>query len=409
MDYQIESFCKLICSVLHKDADYDLEHISDWTSLVKMAREHNLLPVFMEKAVQYSKYIERPEYLLEMQEVLSEINSQVKRTNAFLKIYDVLRKNGVCPIVMKGIICRELYGELCDHRISIDEDVLIRYDEYWKAKSLLLENGYVTNLEGETEQDLKRVQEVSFVNEQEGLHIELHLNPMGHDDFERSRMSNYFTNVFDDIREVTVQGVSVYTMSHENHLLYLILHAFKHFTGGGFGIRQMLDILLYQQSYSCEIDMTWLGEKLQDFKALLFWNDIVCIGNMYLGFNLQLLRKANCPQDLLEDAIHRGTFGNNTQEEMIAARAITFATGNNSTGNGGNSIKMVWKAVFPNKIYLLDNSPYLENKPWLLPLAWLQRWGRFIKKSKASGGNLTGKSMKISQERLKLMKKYDLV
>lgn len=70
---------------------------------------------------------------------------------------------------------------------------------------------------------------------------------------------------------------------------------------------------------------------------------------------------------------------------------------------------MFWRTIFPNKVYLLHNAPHLEEKPWLLPVEWVKRWCRFIKKSIHNEGNLTDESIKITQKRMKLLKKYELM
>ena len=38
--------------------------------------------------------------------------------------------------MMKGLICRQLYGEYCDHRPSGDEDILIRKAEYKQVQQI---------------------------------------------------------------------------------------------------------------------------------------------------------------------------------------------------------------------------------------------------------------------------------
>lgn len=198
-------------------------------------------------------------------------------------------------------------------------------------------------------------------------------------------------------------------MNHQDHFLFLILHAFKHFIGGGFGIRQMLDILLYQEHFGTEIDLQCVYETLKTFRAESFWNDMIHIGNSYFGFQLQVIEEANCPDELLEDMIQCGTFGNKTPADRAAERTVKFTTGNHLKNKKYNSLIMLWRAVFPRRIFLLENSPYLKKRPWLLPVAWVQRWGRFIKRNHKSEENLAMESMKISKRRIKLLKKYDLV
>lgn len=408
MDSQVIYFCTLIKNVIHSSKESQMEDI-DWNYQVQLAKQHNLLPIFYEGAIKQVSFMDTPEYATEMRVVLSSVMAQAKRTSAFLQLYEEFAQAGIYPIVMKGLICRELYGKLCDHRPSGDEDILIRLSEYWKVKDILIAKGYVSTIEGETQELLEQVQEVSFVHPTEKLHIELHLNPMGRENEARSRMSDYFMNSFENYREVEIHGVKIRTMSHQVHLLYLILHAFKHFIRGGFGIRQMLDILLYQEKYGAEVDLKQIQDNLRNFKADIFWSDIIHIGNSYFGFQLPTIQKPKSPRELLEDAIQSGVFGNSAQADIMAAKAVTLATEDYLNDKKNNQLVTMLRTIFPQKSYLLQQAPYLEEAPWLLPVAWVKRWRRFIKQSRNNRGNLAIQSVKISQRRMKMLKKYNLM
>lgn len=409
MDYQVTYFCELLKNVIHSEQESQLNGDVNWSQLVKMAKEHNLLPIFLEGAIKYPSYTRRSDYEKELDVALAIVGAQVRRTNAFLKLYEAFLKADLHPIVMKGVICRCLYGNLADHRPSGDEDILIRPEEYWKAKKVLLANGYRTDLEFETEAQLKQIQEVTFSHPTEKLCIELHLNPMGRDTDVRSRMSDCFCNVFENYREVEVNGVCVRTMNHQDHYLFLILHAFRHFTAGGLGIRQMLDILLYQEYYGGGIDLQNIYEQLQVFHAESFFADMIHIGNTYLGFALSVMREPNCPQELMEDMIRCGTFGNKTQAERTAIATTMAATENHAQKRSTSSGVLIWRSIFPSYAFMRERYPYLEEKPWLLPYEWIKRWGRFLVHNQKNDGKLAMESLQISQRRMKLLKKYDLV
>ena len=409
MDQQIIHLCELIKNVIHPDGKAVSENEINWSYMIQLSREHNLLPILLEEAVKYPTYISRPEYLKEMSEAFTIVGMQTKKTDAFLKLYKAFLEADLHPLVMKGLICRQLYGKLRDHRPSSDEDILIRISEYERAKEVLVANGYAAQMEVETKAQLEKLQEVTFIHPTEKLHIELHVNPMGREDDARSQMSDYFKDVFDNYLDISVEGVMVRTMNHQSHFVFLVLHTFKHFIGGGFGIRQMLDILLYMKEYGTEIDKVKLREALDRFKAYDFLSDMIHIGNAYLGFELEPLEEAKCPDELLEDMVLCGVFGNETEAQRAAERTVKFSTGNYLKKKKVNSFVMLWKTIFPNREYLLDNSPELEKKPWLLPVAWVKRWLRFLKRSRKSEGNLAAESMQISQRRMKLLKKYDLV
>ena len=402
-------FYELIKRTIHGLADEIVDEGIDWSRLIQLSKEHDLFPLFVEGAVKYSSYNERPECLEEIKEVFEIVNSQVKRTNAFLELYSKFREAGVYPLVMKGLICRELYGELSDHRPSADEDILISLDEYLKAKEVLLANGYNICLEEDAKQPLQDMQEVSFIHPVDKLHIELHINAIGKENPLHCSMNECFRNVFDNYREINVQGVCIRTMNHTDHLLFLILHAFKHFVGSGLGIRQLLDILLYQEQYGKEVDLDKLSKTLKNLKALRFWSDIIHIGNRYFGFELHTPQKPKCPEELLENVMESGTFGGRTEAEQIAANTMRNVRGEESRGGSSNFVAMIWKVVFPSKSYMLYQAPYLKEKPWLLPFEWAKRWRRFLRRSQQHDGNLALNSVKTSKRRMKMLKKYDLI
>lgn len=402
------SLITIIKNVLHSCND-ELYPEPNWTFVLQLAREQNLFALALEEAVKHSSYLLRPGSEQEMHMVTSAVILQTKRTQAFLKLYQDFVRDDLHPIVLKGLICRKLYGKLEDHRPSGDEDILIQPEEYVRAKAVLVANGYLPKFETETEEQLEELQEITYFNQKEALYIELHLNPMGRENEIRSRMSDCFKDVFENYREVMIEGTPVRTMNHQEHLLFLILHAFKHFTGGGCGIRQMLDILMYQQQFGSEIDLQQLYEKLCEFHANTFWSDMLHLGNSYLGFNLWCPEEANCPTELLMDMIRSGVFGNKTQADVTAARMTMIATGDYHERKSVNTFVTLIRTVFPKKSMLVNQFPYLEEKPWLLPIEWLKRWGRFIKRSSKSERNLAIDSMKINRRRMKLLRNYDLV
>jgi len=408
MTYENLIFCNLIKYVVHSNWKF-VSDVYDWDKQVFLFRKHNMLPLFLEVAVKFPGYLSRKECTEEICEAMTIVASQTKRTSAFLLLYKAFLDKGIYPLVMKGLICRQLYGDLCDHRPSSDEDILVRIEDFWKVKDILEANGYFPREEVNEDIDLEQVQEVTFINQAEQLHIELHLNPMGRENDARSQMSDCFKDVFDDYIEMDIQGVRVRTMSHQNHFTFLILHALRHFLGGGIGVRQMLDILLYHEKYGQEIDMDKLEETLQRFKAVSFWCDLVHIGNKYLGFNLPTRYESCCAEELLEDMMSNGVFGNDTDAKRIAERTMTFSTGNYLQDKRASKFSMLWKSAFPNKEFLYQQAPYLQKNPWLLPVAWVRRWLRFLKLDKARDENLMKESFAISQRRSELLKKYEIM
>lgn len=103
--------------------------------------------------------------------------------------------------------------------------------------------------------------------------------------------------LLNDQTEITVfaNGYVIYRSGKRMtvFMLFLILHAFKHLTAGGFGIRQVLDILIYAEKYESVCNWEHLCEVLTGLKAELFLQDLydfiygpVANDDVYTTFNL---------------------------------------------------------------------------------------------------------------------------
>ena len=191
-------------------------------------------------------------------------------------------------------------------------------------------------------------------------------------------------------------------------MLFLILHAFKHLTAGGFGIRQVLDILIYAEKYESVCNWEHLCEVLTGLKAELILQDLFYIGEKYLGFHMEGASESNCPDELLAEILSCGVFGNATQAQRTATQMTSSAMQSKRKDNFSN-LSTWFYTVFPAKSQMLSFHPELQEKPWLLPVCWVKRWGRFLAHNKANGGNLAAESMKISKRRIELLKKYDIL
>lgn len=219
-------------------------------------------------------------------------------------------------------------------------------------------------------------------------------------------MNGYFTNAFERKVLIQIDDIKLWTMNPTDHFLFLVFHAFKHLMSGGIGVRQVMDIFLFGEAYSEKIDWSYIHRCLWETEAEKFFSDLLFIGNRYLGYECEAGQKPNCPEVLLTDMLENGVFGNSTQAEMTG-NSMTIAAVNQ--GESYTISKSILRAIFPNIEVMRAGNPELVEKPWLLPLCWVKRWGRFIRHNKENGGNLAQESIRISQRRITLLKKYGVI
>lgn len=406
LNKNVLDFMEILKSVIHPSKGFEgsgLNEATDWEVLETIAKSHNLFPLFHEAACQFSGYRNRPDYEDNLNTAMTTIGQQIKKTEAFLELYRAFLKEDLHPIVMKGIVCRQLYGNHAEKRPSGDEDILVRKEDFYKVKAVMEAQGYTCSKPDVTLAQLEQLQDVGFYENNIGFLIEVHTNIMGHTNRMRSKMGDCFQDVFERTRTVMIHDVPVTTMSHTDHFLFLVLHAFKHFALSGVGVRQMLDILLYQKEYEKEIDWDSVRLALEDNHADGYLGDLQFIGEQYLGFELGMHFKTCSPDDLLKDMMEVGVFGKRENTDILAARINL-----NAMGRKSNRVFAWIRMGFPPVRYMVNEAPYLEEKPWLLPIEWIKRWGKFFKKTRSRGGSVMLNSVRKSRTRMELLKKYGL-
>ena len=120
--------------------------------------------------------------------------------------------------------------------------------------------------------------EVPYYKKGGSLHIELHKELFSSESEAYGNLNHLFADVFDRKIQEEINGVPIYTMCHTDHLLYLILHAFKHFLHSGFGIRQVCDIVVYADTYGSKIDWDYVLEQCRSIHADIFAASLFDIG-----------------------------------------------------------------------------------------------------------------------------------
>ena len=188
-------------------------------------------------------------------------------------------------------------------------------------------------------------------------------------------------------------------------MLFLLLHFVKHFLHGGVGIRQILDIIIYSETYGDKINWSYIYDTLDTLNILILIENIFALSHQYLAFDFD---KITLPDhyninnydynDLLNDIIDAGIFGKSSAERLHSS-TITL----NAMDSGKSSIR---KSLFPSIKTMSRKYNYLNKYPILLPVAWLQRIFRYLT-SKTDGNSQ--KTIEIGNQRIELLKKYKII
>lgn len=371
----------------------------DWPAIFTLANQQKLLPILFE-AVRKMPAAEENVALFAVtkQQVIGQVLNQTVRSAEFTELYCKLRSAGLHPIVVKGQLCSRLYP-LKDHRISADDDLLIPDGEFFACHEQLLANGLTTDTPAD---ELATADEVSYTKEGSPLYIELHRHLFDSAEDAHDELNHFFT----DLNPVEIDGFLA--MPPHEHLLYLLLHAYKHFVRSGIGLRQFCDIGLWARAYHAEIDWQRLHDQCASVHAAKFAAAAFRIARDYLGIDFDLPMPWDASIDvepLLHDTLCGGVYGSNDLTRLHSSTVTLNAVKASRTGEKSS----VLSTVFPKREYLERRYPYLKKRPYLLPVAWVQRIAHYASEKQAGTDNSASGSIKLGKERIELMKRYGIM
>ena len=401
-------FLSLLKSSL-KNEKYDGEKIDfeDLVYIYKMSEIHHVVPMIYNAAYNEDFFKECDANFQAMfkSSAFRYIFSQIQRTNHFLEVYKKLSEKNIKILVFKGIIFRNMYNNP-DDRISSDEDILIKKEDYEKVKEFFLSEGFEFIDKGE---------ECAYFSKSTGLCIEVSTSLFSHESKAYGHLNKLFEDVFEKSIKINIDKIDILTLSHEQHLIYIVFHNMKHFLTGGFGIRQVADFSKYIETYGEYINWEKFWSDLKDLNYDTFALNLIEISLKYLGFNddkitypdnitsfdeLKNSQKYYInSESLINDILDAGVFGASTMDRKHTALMTLDAVDDKKKSNR-------LKAVFPNVNYLKDNYTYLQKYPILLPVAWGQRILSYLKKNKTSSYINT---MELGKQRIELLKEYKII
>ena len=371
----------------------------NWPDIFAFAKEQKLLPILFEAVRKMPAADENAAlFRAAKQQVIGQVLGQTMRSAEFSELYRKLRAAGLHPIVVKGQLCSRLYP-LKDYRLSGDDDLYITEDEFSDCHKTLLANGLITDTPAE---ELQMADEISYTKKGSPLYIELHRHLFDSSGDAHDELNHFFA----DIRPVEVDGFLA--MPPHQHLLYLILHAYKHFVRSGIGLRQFCDIGLWAREYYSQIDWQCLHDQCASVHAAIFAEAAFCIAREYLGIAFDLPAPWDTGIDvepMLHDTLCGGVYGSNDYTRLHSSTATLNAVKSSRDGKKSS----VLASVFPHRNYMAHQYAYVKKCPLLLPVAWVQRLAHYALEKDSGSHNSAAGSVRLARERIELMKRYEII
>lgn len=403
-------FLEILKTVMMNVSYTEMPQLSgeQWMELYRISEKQSVAPMIYQQIYGTDAFFKaNPQFQAQWKmQTLNQAGNQARRSALFLMLYEKMRQQGLSPLVVKGIVCRDLYINP-DLRISGDEDLLIPRDQFGQMDKLLLGEGF---LRAELE-DGKEYQEVGYQNPVNGLYLEIHMYLFARESGAYGHLNELFANAFETYEIVEIQGTQILTLSAQEHFLYLVCHSLKHFLHSGFGIRQLCDILYFAKEYRERIDWCEVNTVMREYHMYDFAMNLLNIGIENLGFSWEELGLRQ-PEDvvldsleLLDDMMDGGVFGKSSSNRVHSANITLNAAENESA----NPVSGIAASLFPGKEYIRANYSYARKHSALIPAAYLHRMFKYLRTRSEQKEEGEKSSTQIGMERVKLLEKYKIV
>ncbi len=361
---------------------------AQWRELVKTAQEQKMLPMVFEAA-----WDSMPDKLrAQVRHIVKQIAvGQIYRTSEFLKLYSELADEGITPLVVKGIVCRTTY-EKPDYRASADEDLYI-HENYEAFRDVMQSRGFSTD-----NADKSTANEECLCRN--GLVIEGHWKLFPSSQKQLGKLNELSERFWQRAVRITVEGTELLTLEPTDHMIFLLLHAYKHFIFSGVGIRQMCDIAQWAKHY--DIDWQRVHNVMSTANAECFAAAIFDAAEKYFGMAFPPMFERADSTALINDALDAGIYGSAKLSRSHSALMTLSAV---DTKDESKRNMPIAKSLFPSRESLQGTYPWLKKNGALLPAAWGARIIKYLFTDDSSAAE----SVRLGNSRIKLLKQYKII
>ncbi|MCR5450719.1 MAG: nucleotidyltransferase family protein [Solobacterium sp.] len=357
-------YIRLLSDYVHQRESETPGQTAEWDKIAGYAKEQNTAGIIWYQI----KDMDIPEQVREelksgfMSDVYLSVNSEY----ALEEIKALFDNRQIDCMPFKGTLIKDSYPHP-ELRTMGDRDILIRHEDRKKSDEVMMSLGYSKFVD----------------NHAVWTYCRKHLMFEIHDVMFYEELSNqtdyreYFKSIWDSAER---KEGCCYIPDRNKHFIYMMVHTAKHVTNKGMGFRAFLDMVFF--SINEKADWNMITEELK--KLELYEFACICFSLCEYWFDVKMPFHKETPDKefmeyVTEKMFRDGIFGltNKENTEGNSAKQIRRS----EHGYTQTAIKMTVKKLFPpyRDMQLIPWYRWVDGKPWLMPAAWVYRWGYCIK------------------------------
>lgn len=289
--------------------------------------------------------------------VFKSVSKTLMQTNEIKNMERIFEEKGIKNQPMKGARMKFIYPSP-EMREMSDIDVLIHPECMDDAIVALQGMGYTVK---------KDIKHHIIFEKQPFMAIEAH-----HAMYDKTVDKNQYKYFSDLSRSVLRDGCSyTYDFTCEDFYVYMIAHMAKHFYTMGCGIRNLLDIYVYLKAKSDTMDRLYVDLELKKLGLFSFTKQMEELATVWMDGT----DSTEFQQQIFDYMLDGGIYGkdengiwNKFADEKLKDKEISRA-------------RLKQWYYFPPVSYMAEYYPWLQEHPYLLPVAWcIRAYGGIFKK-----------------------------
>ena len=355
MDQESEYLLRVLKGFLHNENPGPFS--SQWMKLIQLANIHSVGGILGYMVMNYPDESNASVAKLMRGQCLRSVEVFAQRAEKMRLLIEKLDEQGIDHLLFKGYILKDYYP-VPELRSYGDVDFLIRREDRQKCDELMMALGFTRKTDWEPV--------FSYIRGNE--YYEIHTDVMEVDVSDKADYKGYFSHTWE--RAILAEN-HTYVLSPEDHLIYLLTHIAKHLSGSGAGIRMYLDIAVFLKHFAGRLDWDYLQAEFEKLCFTDFVNMVLSLVEHAFGIDSPIPLKPVDEQvldDFLEFTMAGGTFGHHGRDAgMISLKS------QDRKGESVSRSATLLHRLFPPAKNLEKRYTYLQDKPWLLPVAWVDR------------------------------------
>lgn len=279
-----------------------------------------------------------------------------------------MEKNEIWYMPLKGVFLQNWYPKYGMRQMS-DNDILYDVNGKEIIRNWFLQRGYE--------------EKIPF-----GKTISVHdcykKKPVYNFEMHRALFSGYFNEnwekKYENVKEklCRTEGTKFgYHFTEEDFYVYVMAHAYKHYSRNGTGLRTLVDTYVMNWKKASIWDRKYIEKELDELGILVFEQECRTLAEkIFRSPDLQVLEILNEKEmEMLLYCYDSKTYGTKTNHINNRLREIQM---DNKPITMKTWIQYYRKKLFPGKFYLIHVNPFVAKHKCLWPFYWIYRIIRIV-------------------------------